>query len=177
MALTELQKRIMRRLALNRSESSDLAGGVILNLDWPRRSDDIDIFHDSDEAVSVAAQKDIADLAAEGLSVTIDIKAYGLFEATVSDASSATVIQWMGETKLRFFPLIKDEEWGLRLHQADLAVNKILAASSRRKARDFADLAAIAAYMCPLGPLIMAAAPAMAEEAAKSCETRTIASV
>ncbi len=158
MALTELQKRIMRQLALNRSESSDLAGGVILNLDWPRRSDDIDIFHDSDEAVSVAAQKDIADLAAEGLSVTIDIKAYGLFEATVSDASSATVIQWMGETKLRFFPLIKDEEWGLRLHQADLAVNKILAASSRRKARDFADLAAIAAYMCPLGPLIMAAA-------------------
>lgn len=81
MALTELQKRIMRRLALNRSESSYLAGGVILNLDWPRRSDDIDIFHDSDEAVSVAAQKDIADLAAEGLSVTIDIKAYGLFEA------------------------------------------------------------------------------------------------
>jgi len=158
MALTELQQRIMRRLARNRSESSYLAGGVILNLDWPRRSDDIDIFHDTDEAVASAAEKDIADLEAEGLRVSIDAKAYGLFEATVSDASSATVIQWMGETKLRFFPLVKDAQWGLRLHQADLAVNKILAASSRRKARDFADLAAIAAYMCPLGPLIMAAA-------------------
>jgi hypothetical protein len=158
MALTELQKRILRRLSLNRSESSYLAGGIVLNLDWPRRSDDIDIFHDTDEAVSVVALKDIADLEAEGLHVTIDVKAYGLFEATVSDASSATIIQWMGETKLRFFPLVKDEEWGLRLHQADLAVNKILAASSRRKARDFADLVAIATYMCPLGPLIMAAA-------------------
>lgn len=53
---------------------------------------------------------------------------------------------------------MKDEQWGLRLHQADLAVNKILAAASRRKARDFADLVAIATYMCPLGPLMMAAA-------------------
>lgn len=63
-----------------------------------------------------------------------------------------------GDTRIRFFPLVKDEQWGLRLHQADLAINKILAASSRRKARDFADLVAIAANMCPLGPLIMAAA-------------------
>jgi hypothetical protein len=158
MALTDLQQRIMRRLAHNRSESSDLAGGVMLNLDWPRRSDDIDNFHDADEAVSAAAQKDIADLEAEGLPVTVDVKSFGMFEATVSDASSSTVTQWMGETKLRFFPLVADGEWGLRLHQADLAVNKVLAASSRRQARDFADLTAIAAYMCPLGPLIMAAA-------------------
>jgi hypothetical protein len=64
----------------------------------------------------------------------------------------------MGETKLRFFPLIKDPQWGLRLSQADLAVNKVLAASSRRKARDFADIVAISQNMCPLGPLVMAAA-------------------
>jgi hypothetical protein len=63
----------------------------------------------------------------------------------------------MSETKTRFFPLVKDERWGLRLHQTDLAINKILAASSR-KARDFADIVAITANMCPLGPLVMAAA-------------------
>jgi hypothetical protein len=158
MALTELQKRIMRRLSLNRSESSYLAGGVILNLDWPRRSDDIDIFHDTDEEVSVAAKEDVADLEAAGLRVTVDVRAYGFFEATVFDGASATIIQWMGETKLRFFPLIKDPQWGLRLSQADLAVNKVLAASSRRKARDFADIVAISEHMCPLGPLTMAAA-------------------
>jgi hypothetical protein len=49
MALTELQMRIMHRLSSNRSETGYLAGGVILNLSWPRRSDDIDIFHDTDE--------------------------------------------------------------------------------------------------------------------------------
>ena len=96
MALTDLQQRIMRRLAHNRSESSDLASGVMLNLDWPRRAEDIDIFHDADEAVSAAAQKDIADLEAEGLQVTVDVKSFGMFEATVSDASSSTAIQWMG---------------------------------------------------------------------------------
>lgn len=158
MALTDLQKRIMRRLSANRSESSYLAGGVVLNLNWPRRSDDIDIFHDTDEAVSGAALKDIADLEAAGFHVSVDVKAFGLFEATVSEDGSSTTIQWMSETKLRFFPLVRDEEWGLRLHQSDLAVNKVLAAASRRKARDFADIVAIAENMCPLGPLVMAAA-------------------
>lgn len=65
MALTDLQKRIMQRLSLNRSQSSYLAGGLILNLDWPRRSDDIDIFHDIDEEVAEVAEKDIADLEKE----------------------------------------------------------------------------------------------------------------
>lgn len=158
MALTDLQMRIMRRLSPNRSESSYLAGGVILNLNWPRRSDDIDIFHDTDEAVSVAALKDIADLESDGFGVSVDVKTYGLFEATVSDDLSSTAIQWMSETRLRFFPLVRDPQWGLRLHQSDLAVNKVLAAASRRKARDFADIVAISEHMCPLGPLVMAAA-------------------
>jgi hypothetical protein len=158
MALTDLQKRIMRRLSLNRSQSSYLAGGLILNLDWPRRSDDIDIFHDTDEEVSEVAEKDIADLEKEGFRVIVDVRAYGTYEATVSDDSSSTVIQWMSDTRIRFFPLVRDEQWGLRLHQADLAINKVLAASSRRKARDFADIVAISANMCPIGPLVMAAA-------------------
>jgi hypothetical protein len=158
MALTDLQKRIMRRLSANRSETSYLAGGVILNMDWSRRSDDIDIFHDSDEAVSAAALKDIADLESAGFRISVDVRTFGLFEARVSDDGSSTTIQWMSETRLRFFPLVKDEQWGLRLHQSDLAVNKVLAAASRRKARDFADIVAISENMCPLGPLVMAAA-------------------
>jgi hypothetical protein len=158
MALTDLQKKIMQRLSRNRSESSYLAGGLILNLNWPRQSDDIDIFHDTDEEVSGAAENDIADLEKEGFRVTVDVRTYGTYEATVANQSSSTVIQWMSDTRIRFFPLVKDEQWGLRLHQADLAINKILAASSRRKARAFADLVAISAHMCSLGPLIMAAA-------------------
>lgn len=56
MALSKLQSDILRLLAKNRSESSYLAGGLMLNKDWRRRSDDIDIFHDTDEEVTETAK-------------------------------------------------------------------------------------------------------------------------
>ncbi|MFA6267967.1 MAG: hypothetical protein WC670_19900 [Pseudolabrys sp.] len=158
MALTQLQSDILRHLAKNRSESSYLAGGLMLNKNWQRRSDDIDIFHDSDEQVTGAAMADLAVLDAAGYATRKDVVIYGCVDATVSDGASSTIIQWLAETKRRFFPLVKDEEWGARLHQADLAVNKVLAASARSKARDMADLIAIAHAYCPLGPLVLAAA-------------------
>jgi hypothetical protein len=158
MALTQLQSNILRRLAKNRSETSYLAGGLMLNKNWQRRSDDIDIFHDSDEEVTDAAKADLAVLEAAGYKTHTDFIIYGCVDATVSDGTSSTIIQWFAETKRRFFPLMKDEEWGARLHQADLAVNKVLAASGRSKARDIADLVAIGCNYCPLGPLVLAAA-------------------
>lgn len=158
MALTQLQSDILRRLAKNRSETSYLAGGLMLNKNWKRRSDDIDIFHDSDEEVPDAAKADLAVLEAAGYKINIDFIVYGCVDATVSDATSSTIVQWFAETKRRFFPLVKDEEWGARLHQADLAVNKVLAAAGRSKARDIADLVAIGHHYCPLGPLVLAAA-------------------
>jgi hypothetical protein len=158
MALTQLQSDILRHLAKNRSETSYLAGGLVLNKNWQRRSDDIDIFHDTDEEVTRAAKADLAVLEAAGYKTHEDFLIYGSAEATVSDGHSETIIQWMSETKRRFFPLVRDEEWGSRLHQADLAVNKIIAASARSKARDIADLVAISSNYCPLGPLVLAAA-------------------
>jgi hypothetical protein len=158
MALTQLQSDILRRLAKNRSETSYLAGGLMLNKNWQRRSDDIDIFHDSDEEVTDAAKADLAVLDAAGYQTHTDFIIYGCVDATVSDRTSSTIIQWFAETKRRFFPLVKDEEWGARLHQADLAVNKVLAAAGRSKARDIADLVAIGHHYCPLGPLVLATA-------------------
>src|SRR5947209_8115274 len=158
MALTQLQSDVLRCLAKNRSETSYFAGGLVLNRNWERRSDDIDVFHDTDEEVTEAAKTDLATLEAAGYRTHKDIFIYGCAEATISNGQSETIIQWMSETKRRFFPLVRDEEWGARLHQADLAVNKVLAASARSKARDIADLIAIAQNYCPLGPLIVAAA-------------------
>ena len=157
MALTQLQSDVLRTLAGNRSERSYLAGGVMLNRSWPRRSDDIDIFHDTDEEVTDAAKADIAVLQQAGYKAHTDVMVYGCAEATISDAASSTIIQWFSETRIRFFPLVRDPEWGARLHQADLAVNKILAAAGRSKARDIADLVAIGLNYCPLGPLVLAA--------------------
>lgn len=158
MALTLLQKAIMASIAKNRSESSYLAGGVVLNRDWPRLSDDIDIFHDTDEEIGGFAERDIATLRADGFSVSIDVFIYGCVEASVFRDKESTLIQWMSESRRRFFPLVRDEEWGARLHQADLAVNKVIAASTRRQPRDYVDLIMIDERFCPLGAVIMAAA-------------------
>lgn len=158
MTLSDLQKRIMRTLAPNRSESSYFAGGLVLNRDWPRRSEDIDVFHDRDEDVVVTAEADIRTLEEAGFHVSVDVKVFGVVEATVRDGSDATLIQWMGETRQRYLPLVRDADWGARLHQADLAVNKTLAAATRTKARDFVDLVLISENFCPLGPLVLAAA-------------------
>jgi hypothetical protein len=158
MALSKLQSDILRVLANNRSETSYLAGGLMLNRTWQRRSDDIDIFHDTDEEVTAAANADLAALDAAGYKTHRDFIIYGCVDATISDEKEATIIQWFAETKRRFFPLVKDQQWGARLHQADLAVNKVLAASGRSKARDMADLVAIGRDYCPLGPLVLAAA-------------------
>lgn len=139
MALSKLQSDILRLLAKNRSESSYLAGGLMLNKDWQRRSDDIDIFHDTDEEVTETAKFDLAVLDAAGFKTHRDFVIYGCVDATVSREAESTIIQWFAETRLRFFPLVRDEQWGARLHQADLAVNKVLAAAGRSKARDIAD--------------------------------------
>lgn len=158
MALTGLQRDIVKCIAGNRSDTSYVAGGLVLNRDWPRQSDDVGIFHDTDEEIGTAGRADIETLLSAGYHVTVDVEIYGCVEATVSKDGQSTLIQWMSESRTRFFPLVRDDEWGARLHQADLAVNKVIAASTRTKARDFVDLATIAERMCPLGPLVMAAA-------------------
>jgi hypothetical protein len=93
MALTQLQANILQCLAKNRSDSSYLAGGLILNKNWQRRSDDIDIFHDSDEEVVDAANADLALLEAAGYKTHKDFVIYGAVDATVSDGASSTIIQ------------------------------------------------------------------------------------
>lgn len=158
MALSALQRNVLRCIAANRSDTSYIAGGVALNRDWPRVSDDIDVFHDTDEEIGAAASADIETLRQAGFSVRIELEIYGIVEAVVSQGAQSTIVQWMSESRTRFFPLVKDDAWGARLHQTDLAVNKVIAASSRTKARDFVDLVAISENMCPLGPLLLAAA-------------------
>jgi hypothetical protein len=49
-----------------------------------------------------------------------------------------------------FYQPVPDPEFGWRLHFADLAVNKVLAAASRRQPRDFVDLYLVHNFVMPL---------------------------
>lgn len=158
MTLTDLQRMVLSVIARNRDSRSYIAGGAALNRDRPRISDDLDVFHDAANDVAATVERDMAALRAAGFSVEEAFRSAGTVEAIVRQYGFETRIQWMEETQRRFFPLVPDSQFGVRLHDADLAVNKVLCAAERGKPRDTVDLVEIARDYCPLGPLIWAAA-------------------
>lgn len=157
MPLTAIQRAVLAVIAANRSPESYIAGGAALNRNYPRLSDDLDVFNDQVESLSATAEKDIAALKIAGFAIESSHHYGMMFEAVASRAGTQTNIQWMHESRRRFFPVLRDAEFGARLEDADLAINKVICAANRREARDMIDLVTIAASYCPLGPLIWAA--------------------
>ncbi len=122
-----------------------------------RFSADIDIFHDREERVARAAQEDVAALAAAGVSVAWQRREPLFYQAIVSDAGESTRLEWVVDSDFRFFPTVRDPDFGYVLHPADLATNKIMAAAGRREPRDVVDLVTIHRDILPLGAVAWAA--------------------
>jgi hypothetical protein len=155
--LSEIQTDILRLLAANRSPESYVAGASALNQHGPRFSADIDIFHDREAAVALAADNDNAILASSGFEISWIRREPGLHAAIVCHGDAATRLEWARDSDFRFFPAIPDALFGYRLHIADLATNKALAAAGRQEPRDVLDLLFIDKNHLPLGAVIWAA--------------------
>ena len=159
MPLTPLQCRVAGILRPFRSEANYVAGGAALNREWPRQSDDLDIFHDRRNQLPGGVVPELQALRDAGLSVEITAQDEWMVEVILREYGFETKVQWMDdpETCRRFFPACDDDEFGYRLHTADIAVNKVLCASRRREApRDAVDLVNIVNRYSPLGPLVWA---------------------
>ncbi|WP_204337611.1 hypothetical protein, partial [Klebsiella pneumoniae] len=50
------------------------------------------------------------------------------------------MLEWYEADRSRFFPIQTHPTFGWALHKADLAVQKLVAGASRRKARDMVDM-------------------------------------
>ncbi|MEA2025078.1 MAG: hypothetical protein U9O18_00160 [Chloroflexota bacterium] len=161
MALTEIQRRVCRLLATNRISSGEsyVAGGVALNelIGASRLSRDIDLFHDTNEALEASWRADRELLEANGFAVRILRERIGLVEAEIDDGSDQARLEWARDSAFRFFPLQQHEELGLTLHPFDLATNKVLAMVGRLEVRDWVDLIASDERVQPLGYLAWAA--------------------
>ncbi len=157
MPLGKFQSEVLRVLARGRSPDSYIAGGVALNRDGPRYSDDIDIFHDSEARLEAAAKADAAALAAAGCMVGWGRVREGKREAAVSRGREAMPREWVTDAAFRFFPTQPDELFGYVPHPVDLATNKAAAAADRRVARDIVDLLTIHDSILPLGAVVSAA--------------------
>ena len=161
MGLSVFQRSICQLLAAHRRQRGEsyLAGGATLNelLGAPRLSRDLDIFHDTDEAVAASWQADRALLAAAGCSVVVFRERPGFVEAQVSRAGDAVLMQWARDSAFRFYPLVEHADFGLTLHPFDLATSKVLALVGRVEVRDFIDTLTCVRDIQPLGCLAWAA--------------------
>lgn len=162
MALTALQRRICLLLAAQRKAGGEsyVAGGVALNeaLGGRRRSRDVDLFHDTEEALAVTWRRDRATLTGAGLRLEVTREAPAFVQAQVTDGQATEVLQWAQDSAYRFFPLVESDLFGLTLHPVDHATNKVLALAGRRKVRDWVDALQCHRHLQPLGCLAWAAA-------------------
>jgi hypothetical protein len=161
MTLTAFQKTVLRTIAANRSPESVFAGGATLNRSRPRTSRDLDIEHWTKEAVQASFEADATALSREGLNVAETRRsrpANGFAQAIVSyGTNDTTLIDWTTDSAFRFLPVVKDPDFGYRLDDIDLAVNKVLALAGRREPRDYYDVVHLLQGGLPLAALAWAA--------------------
>ena len=144
MALTKFQKEICHLIAENRKSQSEsyIAGGSALNeiMQAPRLSHDIDLFHDTQEALLKTWEADRILLLENNYKINIIRDHPAFIEAMVSKNKEHVLLQWVRDSAYRFFPLIEHDDLGLTLHPYDLATNKVLAMVGRLEVRDWIDI-------------------------------------
>jgi hypothetical protein len=153
----KFQSDVLRALAAQRNPESYIAGGVAINREGPRFSEDIDIFHDSEAQLEAAVVADAWALTTAGYSVTWEPVRLGKRGATVERRGETMRLEWVTDSAFRFFPTQPDELFGYVLHPIDLATNKASAAADRRVPRDVVDLVTIHETILPLGAVVAAA--------------------
>jgi hypothetical protein len=155
--ISKLQSDILRLIASRRDPESFIAGGVPINRSGPRYSDDLDIFHDREERVANAAIADAKILTDAGYQVHWIRQQPATYSATIRRGADETKLEWVADSDYRFSPVVKDDQFGYVLHVVDLAINKVMAAASRREPRDLVDLLTVHERVLPIGALVWAA--------------------
>ena len=144
MALTDHQRGIITLLSQQRIERQEsyLAGGAALTVATasPRLSRDIDLFHDTQDALLSTWEDDRRILSSGGYDVEVRRQYPTFVEAFVRRSGSAVIVQWAVDSAFRFFPLVRDTSALPTLHPFDLATNKTLALIGRLEPRDWIDL-------------------------------------
>jgi hypothetical protein len=164
MPLTAFQKKVMVVLAGNRSESSHVAGGLVLNAsdDSARFSRDFDFFHEAVEDLVATSERDVKVLEAAGFSVRrVErdgewSKPVSFRKAHVTRGGEKVELDWAQDSAFRFFPIVPDDLLGWRLHLFDMATNKALALSARMETRDYVDMVELTRHF-PLEAIVWAA--------------------
>jgi hypothetical protein len=155
--LSEIQRRILEVTARDRTLTNYVAGDVALNRRSQRIGRFIDFFCDEKGLVGQMSRQDIANLHKAGFTVRITVEEAETVQADVGRFRIETPVRWFEAKPERFFAAQRDADFGCRLHDVDLAVDKIVSAVSHLDEGGMADLVGSVSAVGPLGPLIWAA--------------------
>lgn len=160
MPLGSFESEVLRLLATNRNPESYIGGATVLhqNPESPRASLDIDVFHDTAEALRQAVEQDLATLKKHGYDVSFTQQQQTFCRATVTKDLLQTKLEWVQDSAFRFFPVEPDAELGWKLNFWDVATNKVLALAGRDKLRDLLDVMYLHKQHLHFGALVWAAA-------------------
>ena len=158
MPVSAIQARVLKTIASNRSPDSYLAGATVLHrkAGTPRVSEDLDLFHDVADSVARSAEQDAGSLVAAGYEFSWQLRTPVFCRAMVTAGDDRLKLEWAQDSAFRFFPVQKDPRFGYRLHDADAAVNKVLAFAGRNEVRDFVDVLHLDQTYLSLGALAWA---------------------
>jgi hypothetical protein len=124
----------------------------------PRRSADLDLFHDREQAVADAFERDRQVLEDSGFTFEVQLSQPGYIRALVQGPGGRSLrVDWAHDSIWRFLPPLKLQDAGYVLHPVDLAINKVLALAGRDEPRDFVDIIYLQQLVLPLGALCWAA--------------------
>lgn len=159
MPISDIQAKILKLIAVHRSPESYLAGATVIHrdADTPRFSQDLDFFHDIADSIAQSADQDTATLRRAGYEVLWLLRTTTFHRAVVTAGKQQLKIEWAQDSAFRFFPVQQDERFGYRLHDADAAVNKVLALAGRDEIRDFVDVLHLHKTYLSLGAMAWAA--------------------
>jgi len=159
MPISAIQAKVLKLIAANRSPESYLAGATVIHrdADTPRFSQDLDFFHDIADSIAQSADQDAATLRQAGYGILWLLRAPAFHRAVVTAGKQQLKIEWAQDSAFRFFPVQKDARFGYRLHDADAAVNKVLALAGRDEIRDFVDVLHLHKTYLSLGAMAWAA--------------------
>ncbi len=159
MPLGAIQRSVLTLIAANRSPDSYVAGATVLHRDddTPRFSLDLDLFHDAQDSVAQSAEADAATLQTAGYDFSWLLRTPSFHRALVTADEQQLKIEWAQDSAFRFYPIQEDDRFGFRLHDADSAVNKVLALAGRSEIRDFVDVIHLDETYLSLGTMAWAA--------------------
>src|SRR5258708_19693664 len=108
MPLTEFQAEIFRIISANRNPESYVAGGIVIHRDAAslRYSRDIDLFHDTSQALATSAKLDSEGLKKAGYEVDFTMQEPMFYRAEIIKNVTNVRLEWSSLYAFPFFHIV-----------------------------------------------------------------------